>query len=86
MTIYATILTIIVLGYIVFKVYRYFNNKPKHNINEALAIIDEQNHIINKYKKQYGDLLNETVDTDSVINGGKPISKGSKRVNAIDDL
>ena len=86
MTVYATLLTIVVVGYIVFKVYRYFNNKPKHDINEALAIIDEQNHIISKYRNKYGDILNETVDTIGVINGSKPMSKGSKRVGSIDDL
>ena len=75
LTIYAVLLTIAVLGFIAFKIYKYFNKVSLFRKNEKERL--------SKLKKDYQNVLNQEINVNNPTDGGMP---GGESVGSIDEL
>ena len=74
MTAYTIILTILVIAYIVYQVFRYFNGES-HS-----ATIAKQDKLILEMRIKHDDLLAEIIDLEN-INNSNTFPGGGTRIN-----
>jgi hypothetical protein len=77
MVVYAIILTIVVIGYVAYRVISLFNND---SIETKLRRAEQE---ITRLKGEYNDVLNQKIDVNNPGDGGMP---SGQSVGSVDEL